>query len=108
MENLHEILGGIGLIAGAVLIVFIIAKYNYLIQKAKIERGLVDTEATKKLKYLDIGCILLGLGIGLAISSVFTTMNLLEDTADLLIWGTILVFSSAGLVTAHYIRKRLE
>jgi hypothetical protein len=35
-------------------------------------------------------------------------MDLLEDTMDLLVWGTILIFGAAGLIVAHFIRKRLE
>ena len=73
-----------------------------------IEEGIYIENKTSKFKYLDIGCIVFGLGIGLLVSSVFTTMDLLEDTMDLLVWGTILIFGAAGLIVAHFIRKRLE
>ena len=58
------------------------------------------------MQYLDIGCILLSLGVGLMVSTIFTTMELTEDTADLLIWGTILIFGAIGLLVAHWLRKK--
>ncbi len=107
-SKILEILGGLVLVGALVSIVFIIAKYNYLIRKAMIEKGVYIERVTNKYRYLDIGCIVFGLGIGLLVSSVFTVMSITEDTMDLLIWGTILIFGAGGLVLAHYIRKRLE
>ena len=108
MENLNEFLVGLTFALTLVVIVFIIAKYTYLIKKQMIENGVYLERANNRFKYLDIGCIVFGLGIGLLASSAFTTMNLSEDTADLLVWGTILIFGAAGLIVAHYIRKQLE
>ncbi len=108
MNNLDEFLGFITIIIAAILVVFIIARYNYLIKKAMIDKGMYLDQKANKFKYLDIGCIVFGLGIGLLVSSLFTTMNLLEDTSDLLVWGTILIFAAGGLVVAHFIRKKLE
>ncbi len=108
MKELNEILvfGIMGL--AIILIVFIIARYTYLTKKAMIEKGMYLEQGVNKFKYLDIGCIVFGLGIGLLVSSIFTTMQLTEDTMDLLVWGTILIFGAAGLVVAHFIRKKLE
>jgi len=106
MEHMQEALGGLFLMAGVVTIVYIIARYNYLIKKAMIEKGLTSQETSKKMQYLDIGCIILSLGLGLIVSTIFTSMELTEDTADLLIWGTILVFGAIGLLVAHWLRKR--
>ncbi|WP_298540092.1 DUF6249 domain-containing protein [uncultured Aquimarina sp.] len=108
MENLNEVFVFIGIIIAAVLIVFIIARYTYLIKIALIEKGVYQDHINNKLKYLDAGCIVFGLGIGLFISSIFTTFKISEDTMDLLVWGTILIFGAAGLIVAHFIRKRLE
>lgn len=107
MESTRDLLMGLGMITGIVLIIFTIAKYNYLIKKAMIDRGLTKEQSNTKLRYLDFGCIVLGLGVGLVVSSVFTTMDLLENTVDLLVWGTILIFGSIGLVLAHFIRRKL-
>lgn len=106
MENIQEALGALFLMAGVVIVVFIIAKYNYLIKKEMIEKGLANQESSKKMQYVDIGCIVLSLGMGLMVSTIFTTMELSEDTADLLIWGTILIFGAAGLLMAHWLRRR--
>lgn len=107
MGNLGEALSGLIIISGAITIVFIISKYTYLIKKAMIEKGLASTH-TNKVQYLEIGCVVVGLGLGLLISSVFTIADLSEDTLDLLIWGTILIFGGVGLTTAHFISKKLE
>lgn len=108
MENLNEALGSLVLVSGTVLIVFIIAKYTYLIKKAMIEKGLATEKNSHKLKYLDIGCITIGLGIGLLVSSIFTSMNISEDMMDLLVWGTISIFGGISLIVAHFIRSKLE
>ena len=108
MENLNEALGGLVLVIGIVLIVFIIAKYTYLIKKAMIEKGLATEKASYRLKYLDIGCITIGLGFGLLVSSIFTSMKISEDMMDLLIWGTISIFGGVSLIVAHLIRRKLE
>jgi hypothetical protein len=108
MENLAEALAIGGLLCGFVLIVFIIAKYTYLIKKAMIEKGLTTSHPNIKLKYLDIGCIIIGLGVGLMVSSIFTRIEISEDTMDLLVWGTILIFGGFSLIIAHFIRRKLE
>ncbi len=108
MENLDETLSGIVIVAGFVLIVFIIAKYTYLIKKAMIEKGVTTIQSGQKFRYLDIGCIVMGLGFGLLFSSIYTNMNITEDTMDLLVWGTISVFGGMGLIAAHFVRNKLD
>ena len=108
MTDLNDVLGFVIIAVAILTIVFIIARYSYLIKKELISNGLYQHHQNNKFKYLDIGCIVFGLGIGLLISSVFTLMNLTEDTADLLVWGTILIFGAGGLIAAHFIRKKLE
>jgi len=108
MENLNEALGMSALMIGVVIIVFIISKYTYLVKKAMIEKGVMNQQIQNKTTYTDIGCIVLGLGIGFIVSSIFTEMNLSEDTTDLLVWGTIAIFGGFSLILAHYLRRRLE
>lgn len=108
MNDLNEFLGLITIVIAVLLMVLIIARYTYLIKRTMIEKGVYVEHKNTKFKYLDVGCIVFGLGIGLLVSSIFTTLDLLEDTMDLLVWGTILIFGAAGLVVAHFIRKRLE
>jgi len=108
MEEYTEIFMFVGIILGVLLLVFIVARYNYLIKKEMINKGIYLENRSTKYKYLDIGCIVFGLGVGLLVSSIFTSVDLTEDTTDLLVWGTILLFGAAGLVAAHFIRKKLE
>lgn len=108
MEHIQEALGALFLMTGVVIVVYIIARYSYLIKKAMIEKGLAHPETSKKTQYLDIGCILLSLGLGLIVSTIFTTMEFTEDTADLLIWGTIFIFGAVGLFMAHWLRKKVK
>jgi hypothetical protein len=108
MENLSNALGGLVIISGLVLTVFIMAKYNYLIKKAMIEKGLTTEPSNVKLKFIDIGCIVISLGIGFIVSSIYTTWSLTEDTTDLLVWGTISIFGGIGLIAAQIMRRKLE
>ena len=108
MKDYNEAIVFTAIILALLLIVFIIARYTYLIKKEMIHQGIYLENRTVKYKYLDIGCIVFGLGIGLIVSSIFTSMTLSEDTTDLLVWGTNLIFGAAGLVAAHFIRKKLE
>jgi hypothetical protein len=106
MENYQDALGALFLMTGAVIVVFIIAKYTYLTKKVMIEKGLASNSKSSKAQYLDMGCIVGGLGVGLLISTVYTTMELSEDTTDLLVWGTILICGAIGLVAAHFLRRK--
>lgn len=104
MEDYQDALGALFLMAGIVTIVFIIAKYTYLTKKAMLEKGI--TIPPKKVQYVDIGCIVGSVGIGLMISTVFTTMSLSENSTDLLVWGTILICGALGLIVAHFLRTK--
>lgn len=106
MENIQDALGAFFLMTGIVLIVFIIVRYTYLLKKAMIEKGLQPFQSSGRIQYSDIGCILTGLGTGLIVSTIFTGMDLSEDTTDLFIWGTILIFGALGLLAAHWLRKK--
>lgn len=108
MKDFNEAIAFSVIVLGLLSVVFIIARYNYLIKKEMIKQGIYLDNRTVKYKYLDIGCIVFGLGIGLLVSSIFTSITLTEDTTDLLVWGTILIFGAAGLVAAHFIRKKFE
>lgn len=108
MKDYNEAIVFTAIIIALLLIVFIITRYTYLIKKEMIKKGIYLENRTFKYKYLDIGCIVFGLGIGLLVSSIFTSMSLSEDTTDLLVWGTILIFGASGLIAAHFIRKNLD
>lgn len=107
MENYQEALAALFLMTGLVVVIFIIARYTYLIKKAMIEKGLAAQQRDRKPQYIDIGCIVIGLGLGLLTSSAFTFLDLPEDTMDLLVWGTISIFGGLSIVAAHYIRRKI-
>lgn len=108
MENYQDALAAAVLMVALVVVVFIIAKYTYLIKKAMIEKGITAPANSKKMQYVDIGCILGGLGIGLMISTIYTTMELSEDSTDLLVWGTVLICGAIGLLVAHFLRRKFD
>jgi uncharacterized protein YybS (DUF2232 family) len=108
MDATAAIVTGASLVTCIVLVVFILARYNYLLKKTMIEKELPFELTKNRYRFLELGCTLLGLGAGLAVSSVFTAMGLSEDTTDLLAWGVILVFGGTGLVISHYIRRKQE
>lgn len=108
MEKLGEALGGLIIIGGAIAIVYIIARYNYLLKRAMIHKGMTPPLLSQKIKFLDIGCIIIGLGLGLLISTIFTEMDISEDTMDLLVWGTISLFGGISLLVVNWLRSKVE
>lgn len=108
MEGLSTLLSVLIAVVGLVVIVFIIAKYSYQVKKAMIEKGLAMPQEATRIKYIDMGCVLGGLGVGLLISSFYTGLSLSEDTIDLLAWGTICLATGAGLVLAQRLRNKQD
>ena len=106
MKQIDEAIGALFLMTGIVTVIYIIARYTYLIKKAMIEKGFTNLGPSRKAQYIDISCIVMSLGLGLIVSSIFTITELSEDTVDLLTWGTILVFGAFGLLAAHWFRKK--
>lgn len=106
MENFENILVSIFVFGSVISIVFILAKYNYLLKRELAEKGIAPTKI--KISYSEIACIVIGVGIGLGVSSIFTVMDLSEDTMDLLIWAVLLIGGGLGLFAAHVIRQKSE
>lgn len=102
----QEVIFGITFFVLITTVIFIIARYTYLIRKAMAENGLQAPKTFTKSRLMHIGGILIGLGLGLMVSSVFTLMDLSENTADLLIWGTIVLFGGFGLIVAHLLDEK--
>lgn len=82
--------------------------FNYQIKKAILDKGGNIELAKNKFPFLEIGLTILGIGLGLAISVFPQSSNLPEDSKGLLIGACILLFGGAGLVSAFFIRKRLD
>lgn len=102
----QDIIFGLAFFMLVITVVFIITRYTYLIRKAMAEHGLQTPKTITKSRLMHFGGILIGLGIGLMVSSVFTVMELSEDTSDLLIWGTIVLFGGFGLIVAHVLDEK--
>ena len=102
----QEVIFGLAFFILIAAVIFIIARYTYLIRKAMAENGLQATKTLTKSRLMHLGGILIGLGIGLMVSSVFTLLNFNEDTTDLLVWGTIILFGGFGLIVAHLLDER--
>lgn len=106
MESFENIVLSITVFGSGVLVIFIIAKYNYLLKRALAEKGMTPTSL--KINYSEMACIVMGIGLGLGVSSLVTVTDLSEDTMDLLVWAIILMGGGLGLFAAHFIRQKSE
>lgn len=97
------------IIGGSIaFIIFVIAKYNYQAKKIIAESGFNPNESKKKYTFMEIGCIILSLGLGFGICAIYTNLKLPEDTFYFLVYATLFICGGMGLMAAHFIRKRLE
>ncbi len=105
MEQLVEPLGGLIIIGGAVLIVYFIARYTYLIKRMLAEKGMLEKRSESRISKVDVAYVTAGIGIGLMISAGISTLDLPENTLDLLAWGVVLISGAVGLVAAEKRKK---
>lgn len=108
IPSLVDIFVPISFFALIVLVVYFTAKFNYKTKKAILDKGGKIELDRKRFPFLEIGLTILGIGLGLAISVIPQSSSLPEDSKDLLIGACILLFGGAGLVSAFFIRKRLD
>ena len=108
MGHIVEILVPIAFFALTAFVVYFSVKYNYRIKKAILDKGGNLERTKKKFPFLEIGLTALGIGLGLAVSVFPQSSNLPEDSKDLLIGACILLFGGGGLVSAFFIRKKLD
>jgi len=108
MTALEGIFVPIAFFALIVLVVFFIAKYNYQIKKAILDKGGSIELTKKRFPFLEIGVTILGIGLGLGFSVIPQSSNLPEGSKGLLIGACILLFGGLGLVSAFFIRRRLD
>jgi hypothetical protein len=106
MENIETITISFFAFSSLVLIIYIISKYHYLLKKVLAEKGVMESKI--KINYSEIGCIVIGIALGLGIASIVTVIELSEDTSDLLIWSAILIGGGLGLLGAHFIRQKTQ
>jgi hypothetical protein len=106
--NELDLLIPITLFASIAIIIIFLLKYNFQIKKAIIDKGGNIELANKKFPFLEIGLTILGIGVGLAVSVFPQLSNLPEDSKDLLIGACILLFGGSGLISAFFIRKKID
>ncbi len=106
--ELVEIFVPISFFALIVLVVYFTAKFNYQTKKAILDKGGNIELAKKRFPFLEIGLTIIGVGLGLALSVFPESSNLSEDSKGFLIGACILLFGGAGLVSAFFIRNRLD
>jgi uncharacterized membrane protein YbjE (DUF340 family) len=106
MESLESIVISLCVFGSATLVIFILARYNYLIRKAYAEKGM--ERSGKKINFKEIACIVIGIALGLGVSAVLTLLVVPEETMELLIYATILLGGGGGLLAAHKTRKKIE
>ena len=108
MNELEDIFIPLAFFASVVLIVFFTVKYSHKTKMAILEKGGSLDTTKKKLPFLEIGLILLGIGLGLIISFILQSFNLAKESKDLLTGACVLLFGGAGLVSAFFIRRKIE
>lgn len=107
-EILVPMLVPIAFFALIVLVVYFIAKYNYQIKKAIIDKGGNIEYKKRKFPFLEIGLTILGIGLGLAFAVIPQSSNLPEESKDLLVGACVLLFGGGGLISAFFIRKKID
>jgi len=100
MEPFAEIAGGLIIVSGAVLIVYFLAKYTYLIKKMRLEKGMPEQPSTHRLSKWDMAGVIIGIGVALLIAAPLTLLGLAEDMMDFLTWGLVLILGMLGLIAA--------
>jgi hypothetical protein len=90
------------------LVIYFTSKFNYQIKKAIIDKGGDIELAKRKFPFLEIGLTILGIGVGLAVAVIPQSSSLAEESKGLLIGASILLFGGLGLVSAFFLRRRLN
>jgi len=106
---MEDIFVPVAFFASIVLVVYFTTKFNYQIRKAILEKGGdIGLDSKMKFPFLEIGLTILGIGLGLAISVIPQISNLPHYAKDVLSGACILLFGGLGLVSAFFIRRRLD
>ncbi len=107
-QNLAEIFIPVSFFALIILVVYFTSKFNYQTKKAILEKGGKIELHKRKFPFLELGLTILGIALGLAFAVIPQSLNLSEDAKGLLIGASILFFGGLGLISAFFIRRRLD
>jgi hypothetical protein len=91
-----------------VLVVYFVTKYNYQVKKAILDKGGSIENVKRKFPFLESGLTIIGVGLGLAVSVIPQSSQLPGDSKDLLSGACVLLFGGGGLVSAFFIRKKID
>ncbi|MBX2877677.1 MAG: hypothetical protein KTR30_36495 [Saprospiraceae bacterium] len=109
MAHLENIVMGIALSSTLIFVTYFITKYNYLLKKALLDRGEYERFARRKIRFLELGCLMVGLGFGLGFSSFFYVAGgQWTVLAELMSYVFPLIFGGTGLLAAYFIRRKFE
>lgn len=89
-------------------IVYHTNRNNYLLKKAIVDKGGDYKFPKKRFPGLEIGITMLGFGLGLAAATIPQSMNLEEETQELLTGACVIFFSGLGFLSAYLIRKKVD
>ncbi len=99
-QSINEILGGLIIVTGFVVITYFIARYTYLIRKMLVEKGISREKSGQGITKKDVAYVVVGLGVGLLITGGLSLLDFEENTLDLLGWGVVLISGAVGLMIA--------
>ncbi len=90
-----------------VLIVYFSVKYRYQTRKAIIEKGGNIEFPKRKFYFLEMGGVLLGVGLGLAIAALVHSSSMNQETKLMMSFALPTFFGGLGLVIAYNIRRKI-
>ncbi|MEM8983602.1 MAG: hypothetical protein AAGC71_11285 [Pseudomonadota bacterium] len=105
---MSDLIFGFTFFGGITLIVFILARFNYLIKKTAYENGIAPNESYFKLRVFELGCTVVGVGLGLGLSAIFMEFDLAPGTKELIVYAFTLCLGGAGMIISHVVRKRQD
>ena len=109
MESFNlEFLIPIALFAMITLVVYFSAKFYSEVRKAMLDKGVTINRSKKKFPLIEIGLTAAGIGIGLALAVIPQSMDISEDSQDLLIGACVLLFGGLGMLSSYFIKRRIE
>lgn len=97
----------VAMVSGVCMIIFL-RYYDNIERMAMIEKGMAPTSRKRGISInstLRIGCLLVGVGIGLLVGAMATHSTDLPDGLPI---ALMMIFGGAGLLTAYVIEHKMQ
>lgn len=107
MQTIYDFLTALTMVIGIISIVFILAKYNFLVKKAMYENNATPPDPSVRLTAIDFGFVLVGIGFGLGVATLFILFELKPIVEELVLYIFPLVFGGLSLVVSYLFKKKL-